>query len=510
MILLSVVKICHFLCQKGRRGLSQAGPFLLVIFAGAAFGKADFEGSIEMRAQTRPFVSDSKILSLLSHRFRLKGSFYPAQNLQTHFRLLSFSAWGQTGGQALRLQARGVYNITDELSLKLGHIAYEASPALISQNSYQPFPYVFSGAFLNYKTATVNLHVWGAFDPLQEKEEPALRAGGALRSLRQTGRINGGGAGGGFAGNKLFIEEGDAALSVGAAGEVHLDLEPLQKTHFHLVYSPDRGGGSGYLAQTGRTGPASGGAPGSAQHSIEPDSGKADGRSGGEERAGAEKAPASAAAQSAGRKNRRLQETARYGLSAQGEIGPTDYIVSFAGTGFQSDQAMLDIEAGLDLEAAFDGLPLHDSRLFVSWHRDTKNYDPWRYDRHEKAGLMDMFQWGNLTYGLVGFAFPLPKNFKARLQVLQFWQTEEGSFHPGSEGSLKFSAEEEGEAKAAALSKGKDLGAEADLLVTKKFSSFFQTDLLAGIFIPKKRLKPLLERRKDFISRIQFSALYKF
>ena len=47
---------------------------------------------------------------------------------------------------------------------------------------------------------------------------------------------------------------------------------------------------------------------------------------------------------------------------------------------------------------------LPNSRIFVGYHTDSTKYQPWLYDRHKNAGLLDIFLWGNLTYYFFGFS----------------------------------------------------------------------------------------------------------
>ena len=192
------------------------------------------------------------------------------------------------------------------------------------------------------------------------------------------------------------------------------------------------------------------------------------------------------------------KRTSRYGLNIKGEIGNQriDYNFSFAGLNFKAEETMFNIETG------YSHPKWYDSRAFISYHRDTENYNPWLYDRHENGGLLDMLQWGNLTYALFGWQVSLPKDFDVKLQVLRFQRTDNGSLYLGRYGTV-FMKEKPAE------NNSKVLGNELDLQITKKFGSDFQTKFLGGVFIPKKGILSLLKNQNIF-SQLQLTALYKF
>ena len=373
------------------------------------FGEVDFEGFFRSRAVV---TVDSRKLSdtetNFSHSLRLQGALYPSQNLQTHFWLLSSKQWGEdiSISDSFRVYAYGNWNITDELELILGQVPYETDPSFISQNLYEPFPYMFEGIFLHYSANSFSCHVWGAYPP---KRRVGLK------------------------------EEKGSKYSLGAALDVDVAPEFFKKIHLHLIYLMDSFKG---LSET--------------------------------------------------------KGNSRYGLSLQGEIGGKnlDYAVSFGGLNFKSDQTMLDIEAGYSFPNWFD------SRAFFGFHRDTQDYNGWLYDRHDKGGFLDLLQWGNLTYALVGLSFSFPKDFDMTVQFLRFQKTEKGSFYRGRYGDL-FLKEDP------LKTHSKSLGNELDLQLIKNFGTAFQTRALAGIFIPEKGALSLLKDQNIF-SQFQLTALYKF
>lgn len=192
----------------------------------------------------------------------------------------------------------------------------------------------------------------------------------------------------------------------------------------------------------------------------------------------------------------------RYGLNIEGEIlnWKIDYNISIigqeSGLKFNPEDTMYDVEAG------YSQPEWYDSRVFIAYHRDTKNYNPWLYDRHEKGGLMDMLQWGNLTYILVGYNVSLPGDFSVKLKFLRFQRTTNHPFYLGWYGAL-FSKEQPSDNNL------KNLGNELDLQITKDFGSGFQTHFLGSFFIPEKGIFQRLKEENIF-SQLQLTALYKF
>ena len=384
-----------------------AALFFLTSFT--ALGKVDFEGFFRSRSVV---TVDSKKLSdtetNFNHTLRLQGALYPSQNLQTHFWLLSSKQWGDETSitDSFRVYAYGNWSITDELELILGQVPYEMDTSFISQNHYEPFPYMFEGVFLHYSANSFSGHVWGAYPP-------KMRVG--------------------------LKEEKGPKYSLGAALDVEVAPEFFKKIHLHLIYLVDSFKG---LSDT--------------------------------------------------------KGNSRYGLSLQGEIGGKnfDYHISFGGLNFKADQTMLDIEAGYSFP---DWL---DSRAFLGFHRDTKDYSGWLYDRHDKGGLLDLLQWGNLTYGVVGLSFSFLRDFDMTVQFLRFQKTDRGSFQRGRYGDVFL---QENPLKA----HSKTLGNEVDLQLIKNFGSAFETRALAGVFIPEKGGLSVVKDQSIF-SQLQLTALYKF
>ena len=187
------------------------------------------------------------------------------------------------------------------------------------------------------------------------------------------------------------------------------------------------------------------------------------------------------------------QQGARYGLTAEGLRGGIDYSLTLMGQEkaftFSPQEGLVDFEAGWSIPQWLD------SRIFVGGHSDTKNYDPYFYNRHSSSGLMDMVEWGNLTYLLMGFEVLLPKDIEAEFQFLHFRRSSKGAFHPGFRGALFFKEP---------FSEGV-LGHEADLSLIKSFRSGFEIQFLGGLFFPQKS-----GSSGSVFSLIEGAALYKF
>lgn len=184
----------------------------------------------------------------------------------------------------------------------------------------------------------------------------------------------------------------------------------------------------------------------------------------------------------------------RYGLVVSGDAMNVDYRLTYAahtgkfsdltaaGTTTDREGSMIDAELGYRLPDWMN------SRISFLYHTDTGDkdgvtdnklttYDPYFYDRHDNAGWMDIYLWGNLTYMQLRYTMDIMDDLSFAAQYLIFSQTEKaGSTTPGTN---SFS----GTAAATAATENA-LGTELDLAVAKKYEGGLTITARAGMFSP--------------------------
>ena len=198
------------------------------------------------------------------------------------------------------------------------------------------------------------------------------------------------------------------------------------------------------------------------------------------------------------------EQTTRLGFSLKGQMTRLnmDYSVLTVfhgkGLGFRFDEDMQHISLGYSKSEWLD------SYFFAGYHRDSSNYDPWLYDRHENGGLLDILQWGNLTYWLAGYKASIWHWFDMELRYyLMQSTTDEGPVRLGLYGSYLTDKE-------ALSASGKSLGWEMDLRLIKDITEEFRVTLLGGVFVYDEELKSSLGKGDNYYSQLQLSAKYTF
>ena len=94
--------------------------------------------------------------------------------------------------------------------------------------------------------------------------------------------------------------------------------------------------------------------------------------------------------------------------------------------------SMMQAEVGVNLESFMN------SRVHFRYHADsgdsgtgsateTEAYDPYFYEQHNTAGMMDLFQWGNLTFMQLGWAGKLNDKTSMGVAYTMFSRTEDGA-----------------------------------------------------------------------------------
>ena len=145
----------------------------------------------------------------------------------------------------------------------------------------------------------------------------------------------------------------------------------------------------------------------------------------------------------------------------------------------------------IDAELGYRMAEWMNSRISFLYHMDSgdsnsndkksETYEPYFYDRHENAGWMDIFMWGNLTYMQLRYTMDIMDDLNFAAQYLIFTQTKK-------EGAI--STDNNGSSFGGAGDTTKDnLGSELDLAVSKKYEGGFMITARAGMFSPGDEFK---------------------
>ena len=198
------------------------------------------------------------------------------------------------------------------------------------------------------------------------------------------------------------------------------------------------------------------------------------------------------------------KKTSRYGVGLKGSIKPINLSYTFVAVGhgegikFTSKQKMYHIL----LDYSYPDLL--DSAISAGYHKDSSKYNPWLYDRHNTAGFLDLFLWGNLNYFFVNLKTSPMDLLTIKLSFYNLTSTEEGFIQKGHFGSFFKPTENSFLVRAS-----QDLGQELDFQIQKLFKNQFEIHLLAGLFFPSSVLQKSLFP-KSIYNNIQLTGLYKF
>ena len=155
-------------------------------------------------------------------------------------------------------------------------------------------------------------------------------------------------------------------------------------------------------------------------------------------------------------------EQIRVGLGVGGDVSGVDYKVNAMahGQSFSSfwDEYALDGQLGYSIDKA-------DVRVYVGGHFESAGYDAFYYDRHYRAGLLDVAEWGNGTvYGEAGVSYLPKENLELGLAAYYF-QTVASLGALGADAGVNT-----------------DNVAEIDLFVKKSYAGGFSLEVFGGMF----------------------------
>jgi hypothetical protein len=213
------------------------------------------------------------------------------------------------------------------------------------------------------------------------------------------------------------------------------------------------------------------------------------------------------------------QNVLRYGLGLGFDFGLIDLKAHYAAqsgdyrniaatgvkTSLDAKGMMYDAELGFKLES-FMG-----SRLYVLYHVDSGDdnaadgdagrYDPYFYEQHSNAGLMDLFNWGNLTQMTVGWTMKPGDNTDAGLTYNMFQKTE------SKDG---FNAGRFGTALGAGSGTSDKLGDEIDLWAEHRYDGGLSTLIRLGYFMPGDVFDNSVSKRDEAIMHVAVEGKLTF
>lgn len=186
------------------------------------------------------------------------------------------------------------------------------------------------------------------------------------------------------------------------------------------------------------------------------------------------------------------REVTRYGVAIGGEAAGVDYRITYESVGGSTENDAdtpkeTDVESSMmDLELGYS-FDYMGSRVYAIHHTDTGNsasatknetYDGFFYEKHDNAGLMDLFAWGNLTYTTAGYTMMPSDKSEYGLSYTMFTRTEAASSVSNLMGSSYTLATDKD-----------DLGSEIDLYAKYKYDGGLDILTRVGMFTPGDAFK---------------------
>jgi hypothetical protein len=194
------------------------------------------------------------------------------------------------------------------------------------------------------------------------------------------------------------------------------------------------------------------------------------------------------------------ETTLRYGLTVGGDMSNIDYKATYAANSGKLHSGGTDTDWTGNMMQAEVGYSMPDmmaSRFYFAWHMDTGDdatttkreiYNPFFYERHDNAGLMDVVGWGNLTSYSLGYTLQPKEDIKVGAHYHMFKRTETkgaillqegGRFIDNTGGAGAFTA---GNDKSA-------IGNEIDITADKSYNNGLTMSARVGMFMPGDYLK---------------------
>lgn len=215
----------------------------------------------------------------------------------------------------------------------------------------------------------------------------------------------------------------------------------------------------------------------------------------------------------------------RYGLTLAGDTAGLDYRAVYAGmsgdyidvnptTKTKASGSMYHLELGYSLPE------MMRSRIYAAYHSDSgdkatsadknEGYDPYFYNKHYNAGLMDVVNWGNLTYFSLGFTLMPMDDLELGLHYHDFSRSEkDASVNAGTNGGSLFESTP-GTPLTGAENDKKKIGSEFDFTAEKTYEGGFSLLARVGMFSPGAYLKDTSVDIKDTYTQFMLQAKMNF
>ena len=213
------------------------------------------------------------------------------------------------------------------------------------------------------------------------------------------------------------------------------------------------------------------------------------------------------------------QKTLRYGLGLGFNFGMIDAKAHYAAqsgdyrsvatngakTSLDAKGMMYQAELGFNLESFMA------SRFHVMYHVDSgdangtdgdaEQYDPYFYEQHANAGLMDLFGWGNLTHIAIGWTLKPTDRTDYGVSYNMFSRTE-------SKGTTNFGRFGAGLGQGSGTSD--KLGDEIDLWTEHRYDGGLSTMLRLGYFMPGDRYDNTTTKKDEAIMHVAVEGKLTF
>ena len=198
------------------------------------------------------------------------------------------------------------------------------------------------------------------------------------------------------------------------------------------------------------------------------------------------------------------EKRSRYGLALKGLIQPVNLNYTFIAIGHGSGFQFKMEESMYHFKLNYFRPDFFNSRVFTGYHTDSPKYEPWLYDRHENAGLSDIFLWRNLSYYFAGLSVSPINHWDIKVIFYDFNATQNGSVDLGYLGAWIHKDQD----SSISVSQ-KKLGKELDFQIKTQINKELQITLTTGFFFSHIQAENFL-KDQSFYNNVQLAGLYKF
>ena len=197
------------------------------------------------------------------------------------------------------------------------------------------------------------------------------------------------------------------------------------------------------------------------------------------------------------------QTSSRYGLNIQGQIPLLGMRYSALGAMHAKGLQFASEETMYDFSLSYSLMDFGNSMLLFNYHRDTGNFDPFLYNRHETSGILDVLEWGNITYFYLAYQASFSRLFDIKLGAYHISATETGPMRLGLKGDTIFKTGISG-------TKNRPLAVEFDMEISRRVLENLEIHLMGGVFYLYNPRTYVYFEEKNRYSQVELSMLYKF